>query len=132
MPFKKTTQNFSCPAFISFFNFTVMDTSNSVKAYWKYLQHDTKYITIGYVRKSPTDETKESRIRLLQLMVNKLYSRGKCEEVFMNPICKADQPILERGSPKLDDSLLHLEGPHGDISGTSSLSIIVIITEGFL
>ncbi|KAG1529275.1 hypothetical protein G6F51_014202 [Rhizopus arrhizus] len=26
----------------------VTDTSDSVKAYWKYLQHDTKYITIGY------------------------------------------------------------------------------------
>ncbi|KAI9468525.1 MAG: hypothetical protein EXX96DRAFT_629990 [Benjaminiella poitrasii] len=92
------------------------DTSDSVKAYWKYLQHDTKYITIGYARKSPTDETKESRIRLLQLMVNKLYFRGKCEEVFVSPICKADQPILERDSPKLDDLLLHLKGFHGDIS----------------
>ncbi|KAI8047843.1 uncharacterized protein B0P05DRAFT_565257 [Gilbertella persicaria] len=94
----------------------VTDTSDSVKAYWKYLQHDTKYITIGYARKSPTDETKESRIRLLQLMVNKLYFRGKCEEVFVSPICKADQPILERDSPKQDDLLLHLKGSHGDIS----------------
>ncbi|ORE00793.1 hypothetical protein BCV72DRAFT_246403 [Rhizopus microsporus var. microsporus] len=85
-------------------------------AYWKYLQHDTKYITIGYARKSPTDETKESRIRLLQLMVNKLYFRGKCEEVFVSPICKADQPILERDSPKQDDLLLNLKGSHGDIS----------------
>ncbi|KAK4516954.1 uncharacterized protein ATC70_000282 [Mucor velutinosus] len=94
----------------------VTDTSDSVKAYWKYLKHDTKYITIGYARKSPTDETKESRMRLLQLMVNKLYSRGKCEEVFVSPICKADQPILERDSPKQDDLLLHLKGSHGDIS----------------
>ncbi|KAG1186877.1 hypothetical protein G6F35_014559 [Rhizopus arrhizus] len=94
----------------------VTDTSDSVKAYWKYLQHDTKYITIGYARKSPTDETKESRIRLLQLMVNKLYFRGKCEDVFVSPICKAGQPILERGSPKQDDLLLNLKGSHGDIS----------------
>ncbi|KAI9314914.1 hypothetical protein BX666DRAFT_1837215, partial [Dichotomocladium elegans] len=71
---------------------------------------------IGYARKSPTAETKESRIRLLQLMVNKLYFRGKCEEVFVSPICKADQPILERDSPKQDDLLLHLKGSHGDIS----------------
>ncbi|KAI9351873.1 hypothetical protein BD770DRAFT_325982, partial [Pilaira anomala] len=71
---------------------------------------------IGYARKSPTDETKESRIRLLQLMVNKLYFRGKCEEVFVSPICKADHPILERDSPKQDDLLLHLKGSHGDIS----------------
>ncbi|KAI9499002.1 hypothetical protein BDB00DRAFT_797749 [Zychaea mexicana] len=91
------------------------DTSDSVKAYWKYLQHDTKYITIGYARKSPTDETKESRIHSLQLMVNKLYFRGKCEEVFVSPICKADQPILERDSPKQDDLLLHLKGSHSDI-----------------
>ncbi|KAG1164713.1 hypothetical protein G6F37_000054 [Rhizopus arrhizus] len=94
----------------------VTDTSDSVKAYWKYLQHDTKHITIGYARKSPTDETKESRIRLLQLMVNKLYFRGKCEEVFVSPICKADQPILERDSPKQDDLLLNLKESHGDIS----------------
>ncbi|KAI9023650.1 hypothetical protein CLU79DRAFT_700729, partial [Phycomyces nitens] len=77
---------------------------------------DTKYITIGYARKSPTDETKESRIRLLQLMVTKLYFRGKCEEVFVSPICKSDQPILERDSPKQDDLLLNLKGSHGDIS----------------
>ncbi|KAG0900683.1 hypothetical protein G6F29_011779 [Rhizopus arrhizus] len=94
----------------------VADTSDSVKAYWKYLQHDTKYITIGYARKSPTDETKESRIRLLQLMVNKLYFHGKCEEVFVSPICKADQAILERDSPKQDDLLLNLKGSHDDIS----------------
>ncbi|GAA5798142.1 hypothetical protein HPULCUR_003542 [Helicostylum pulchrum] len=108
----------------------VMDTSDSVKAYWKYLQHDTKYITIGYARKSPTDETKESRIRLLQLMVNKLYFRGKCEEVFVSPICKADQPILERDSPKQDDLLLHLRGSHGDISGTSSNIKEVVVDRG--
>ncbi|KAG1443100.1 hypothetical protein G6F56_010797 [Rhizopus delemar] len=94
----------------------VMDTSDSVKAYWKYLQYDTKYITIGYARKSPTDETKESRIRLLQLMVNKLYFRGKCVEVFVSPICKADQPILERDSPKQNDLLLHLKGSNENIS----------------
>jgi hypothetical protein len=65
-------------------------------------------------------------------MVNKLHFRGKCKEVFVNLICKADQPILQRDSPKQDDLLLNLKGSHGDISGTSRLSIIVIITEDFL
>ncbi|KAF1800906.1 hypothetical protein V8B55DRAFT_1390506 [Mucor lusitanicus] len=94
----------------------VTDTSDSIKAYWRYLQHDTKYTTIGYARKSPTDETRESRIRLLQLMVNKLHFRGKCKEVYVSPTCKANQPILERDSPKQDDILLHLKGSYGDIS----------------
>jgi hypothetical protein len=110
----------------------VTDTSDSVKAYWKYLQHDTKYITIEYALKPPTDETKESRIHLSQLMVNKLYFRGKCEEVFVSLICKADQSTLERNSPKQDGLLLNLKGSHSDISGTSRLSIIIIITENFL
>ncbi|KAI8988554.1 hypothetical protein BDF20DRAFT_856380 [Mycotypha africana] len=92
------------------------DTSDTVKTYWKYLEHDTKCGTIGYARKSPYDESKESRIRLLQLMVSKLYLRGKCEKVFVSPICKADQPILERDSPKQNDLLLNLRGSHGDIS----------------
>lgn len=61
-------------------------------------------------------------------MVNKLHFRGKCEKVFMSPICKADQPLLEKDSPKQDDLLLHLKGSHGDISGISRFSIIVIIT----
>lgn len=42
----------------------MVDTSDSVKAHWKHLQQDTKYIKIGYVRKLSTDETKESQIRL--------------------------------------------------------------------
>jgi len=50
----------------------------------------------------------------------------------VSPICKADQAILERDSPKQDDLLLNLKGSHGDISGTSRLSIIIIIIEDFL
>ncbi|SAM00604.1 hypothetical protein [Absidia glauca] len=81
------------------------DTSDSVKAHWKYLQHDTKYIAIGFARKSPTDETKESRIRLLQLMVNKLYSRGKVspkqdndgEIISGRPITKYGNPQVKEG-----------------------------------
>ncbi|KAL0096278.1 hypothetical protein J3Q64DRAFT_1816784 [Phycomyces blakesleeanus] len=66
-----------------------MDTPDSVKTYWKHLQHGTRYITIGHAR--------------------------RCEEVFLSPICKADQPILETNSPKQDDLLKHLKGSHGDI-----------------
>ncbi|KAI8060425.1 uncharacterized protein B0P05DRAFT_477864, partial [Gilbertella persicaria] len=93
---------------------------------------DTKYITIGYTRISPTDETKELQVHLLQLMVNKLYSPGECEEVFVSPIFTINQPILERDSPKQDDLLLHLKESHGDTSGTLRFSIIAIIIEDLL
>ncbi|CEI86346.1 hypothetical protein RMCBS344292_00788 [Rhizopus microsporus] len=94
----------------------VTDASDSIKAYWKYTEQDEKYTTIGYARKSPSEETKELRVRLLQFMINKLYFRGKCEEAFVSPVCKADQPILERDSPKQEDLLLLIKGSHGDIS----------------
>ncbi|KAI8094819.1 uncharacterized protein B0P05DRAFT_436788, partial [Gilbertella persicaria] len=54
------------------------------------------FITIGYARKSTTKENDASGTRLLQLMVDKLYYRMKCEEVYVSPCCFADEPILER------------------------------------
>ncbi|KAG1208539.1 hypothetical protein G6F69_007128 [Rhizopus microsporus] len=110
----------------------VTDASDSIKAYWKYTEQDEKYTTIGYARKSPSEETKELRVRLLQFMINKLYFRGKCEEAFVSPVCKADQPILERDSPKQEDLLLLIKGSHGDISGTSTFNIIVTLAKDFI
>ncbi|ORE10354.1 hypothetical protein BCV72DRAFT_199842, partial [Rhizopus microsporus var. microsporus] len=75
---------------------------------------------IGYTSKPLSEETEESRVRLLQLMVNKLYFCGKCEKVYVNPTCKANQPLLERDSPKQNDLLLLLKGSHGDISNLVS------------
>jgi hypothetical protein len=69
-------------------------------------------------RKPPTQETKASRVRLLQLMINKLSFRGKCKEVFVTPICKSDYPLLERDSPRQKYLLSDLKGCRGDITGT--------------
>lgn len=41
-------------------------------------------------------------MRLLQLIVDKLYFRMKCEEVYVSPCCFANEPILESDSPASD------------------------------
>ncbi|KAI8971779.1 hypothetical protein BDF20DRAFT_886434 [Mycotypha africana] len=73
-------------------------------------------MTIGYARKSPTKETDASRTRLLQLMIDKLYYRMKCEEVYVSPCCFADEPILECDSPASDHLFADIKGCNGSIT----------------
>ncbi|KAI9287210.1 hypothetical protein BC943DRAFT_267626, partial [Umbelopsis sp. AD052] len=59
-----------------------------------------KFVTLGYARKFPAILTYDERQRLLQSMVDKLYFRLKCEEVFVSPESPIDDPILRRDSVK--------------------------------
>lgn len=98
----------------------MVEKTDSIAAYWDHLKNNVDLVTIGYARKSPTKETDASRTRLLQLMVDKMYFRMKCEEVYVSPCCIANEPILERDSPALDHLLSTLKGCHGDITNLTS------------
>ncbi|RCH84010.1 hypothetical protein CU097_002797 [Rhizopus azygosporus] len=73
----------------------LVESTDSISAYWDHLKNEADFITIGYARKFPTEENDVSRTRLLQLMVDKLYFRMKCEEVYISLCCFANEPILE-------------------------------------
>ncbi|KAI8137251.1 hypothetical protein BJV82DRAFT_566857 [Fennellomyces sp. T-0311] len=54
---------------------------------------------LGYVRKSPgcNDDT---RIRLLQQMVQQLYKRSRVNKVYVSPICKSNDRLSTRDLPR--------------------------------
>lgn len=85
-------------------------SSDSVTSYWHRLENESNFITIGYVRKSPTSEVANIRICLLQLMKEKLYFKMKYEEVYASPCCSASEPILERDSPPSEEIMSALRG----------------------
>ncbi|ORE01274.1 hypothetical protein BCV72DRAFT_236725 [Rhizopus microsporus var. microsporus] len=49
-------------------------------------------------------------------MIDKLYFRMKCEEVYVSPCCFANEPILERDSPTPDHLLSVIKGCNGGIT----------------
>lgn len=86
----------------------------------KYKAHTSaereKWEDIGYIRKSATGEDDEARRRLLQLMIQRLQVKFHCQRTYATPLCKADQPWLERDSrrhPVLDQ----LQECDGDMQG---------------
>lgn len=91
-------------------------SSDSVSSYWHRLQNESNFITIGYVRKSQTSEVDSTRVRLLQMMIEKLYFKMKCEEVYASPYCSASEPILERDSPPSEEIMSALRGCNGFIA----------------
>ncbi|KAI8366270.1 hypothetical protein BD560DRAFT_401146 [Blakeslea trispora] len=52
--------------------------------------------TIGYARKSHTNESKSVRLRLLEDMTAILVDPCQCSKVYVTPICAANSPLLER------------------------------------
>ncbi|KAF7720550.1 hypothetical protein EC973_007544, partial [Apophysomyces ossiformis] len=71
------------------------------------------WVNVGYVRKSHTTESEESRIRLLQAMITRLVNRCLCTKLFASPCSSSTQPLLERDWPK-PDLLAKLNGCDGD------------------
>lgn len=92
------------------------ESTDSISAYWDHLKNEVDFITIFYARKSPAKENDAPRTRLLQLMVDKLYYRMKCEEVYVSPYCFADEPMLERDSPVSDRLISVIKVCNGGIT----------------
>ncbi|ORX45310.1 hypothetical protein DM01DRAFT_247329, partial [Hesseltinella vesiculosa] len=54
------------------------------------------WITIGYARKSKTNETQEKRSKLLQKMVNTLHTKDVCEHVYASAYSEASSNLKTR------------------------------------
>ncbi|CEG68830.1 hypothetical protein RMATCC62417_05012 [Rhizopus microsporus] len=72
---------------------------------------DDGYTIIGYIRKSPGSEAKETRNNLLQAMSSKLKERSLVDVVLASPCCRAFDPI-ERRDLKTNEEMEGL-----DVSG---------------
>jgi hypothetical protein len=74
------------------------------------------YNIVGYVRNSHGTEDKERRIRLLQIMCDRLKERSLVDHVFASVCCRASDPIVETDLTRDEESLaqLHVDG---DIQG---------------
>ncbi|KAG1140557.1 hypothetical protein G6F37_008999 [Rhizopus arrhizus] len=60
----------------------LIETNDFLSSYWQHFRANLDVVGIGYARKSVTKETDVSRPHLLQLMVDKLHFRLKCQEVY--------------------------------------------------
>ncbi|KAG2187567.1 hypothetical protein INT44_005256 [Umbelopsis vinacea] len=97
-------------------NFVGKDTE-PLATYWDHLKNDIDFVTLGYARYSLHENLQVSKERQMQLMVDKLYFRLKCEEVFVSPFWPINKPILLQGC-SVDERwrTLDVKGCHGDIT----------------
>lgn len=58
------------------------------------------WVNTGYIRKSPTGETEDTRVRLLNTMASRLKNRCLCSKMFVSPCSLSTAAILERDIPK--------------------------------
>ncbi|KAG2198835.1 hypothetical protein INT47_000751 [Mucor saturninus] len=69
------------------------------------------FVIIGYCRKSPSQETEETRLKLLQKMVKNLRSRAFAQKVFVSASSKASDPLHERDlPPAIQNKLDNVDG----------------------
>ncbi|KAI8353640.1 hypothetical protein EDC96DRAFT_546406 [Choanephora cucurbitarum] len=73
--------------------------------------------TIGYARKSHTNESKSVRLRLLEDMTAILVDPCQCSKVYVTPICAANSPLLERDLERstLSKEIRHAYGDMQDL-----------------
>ncbi|KAI9270318.1 hypothetical protein EDC94DRAFT_645713 [Helicostylum pulchrum] len=65
------------------------------------------YEVIGYVQKSPTNDSVDTRTRLLQSMVNNLFERSLVNQVFFSTSCLSYTPFAERDTKEDTDDIIH-------------------------
>lgn len=56
----------------------------------------TGWVTVGYCRKSISNEPQQKRVELLQKMIINLSENDLCEKVFVLPICSASSNVMMR------------------------------------
>lgn len=54
------------------------------------------WLNIGYVRKSPSNESEETRIRLLKSMMLRIRNRCFVSKIFVSYCSSSTTPLLER------------------------------------
>lgn len=67
---------------------------------------------IGYARKSPSPEDQETRVRLLNSMINNLRSRSLETRVYVSACSRSSTPFQERGlkNHEIYDELSNIDG----------------------
>ncbi|KAI8084179.1 uncharacterized protein B0P05DRAFT_609120 [Gilbertella persicaria] len=75
----------------------------------KTLQND-EFEIIRYARKSPTTDSLNTRVRLLESMINNLRSRSFATRVYVSACSRSSTPFLERDL-KSDEIYKKLEHP---------------------
>jgi hypothetical protein len=55
-----------------------------------------RWVNIGYIRKSPSKESEETRDRLLNAMATRIVNRCYCTRVYVSACSRANDPILQR------------------------------------
>lgn len=66
------------------------------KAFKQTVRSSSGYITVGYARKSISNDSMEKRTNLLQKMINNLHNHDLCEKVYVSPVCSADSELATR------------------------------------
>lgn len=103
------------------------DLNVNKKCFKKHIQNsDGEWINIGYVRKSPADESGETRDILVRKMVSKLINIGFCEKIYVSPCSSTQYPIFKR-----DFEIEHKYGD-GNTQGKQKTFISVHILRSLL
>lgn len=74
------------------------------------------YEVVGYTRKSKGEKDDIIRIRLLNLMLEKLKTRSLADRVFVSPNSSANDPFNQRDEKKPVEMMSHLIA-NGDTQG---------------
>ncbi|ORX57060.1 hypothetical protein DM01DRAFT_317890 [Hesseltinella vesiculosa] len=108
------------------------------RSYQQTVRSSTNWITIGYARKSKSNEPFKTRVALLQKMVKNLHVKSLCEKVFVSPVCTADSPLLKRDlvltATAVDavNELRHNDGDFQDLimfAKATNLSIRLVVLD---
>ena len=78
----------------------------------KTLQND-EFEIVGYARKSPTTDNLDTRVRLLESMINNLRSRSFATRIYVSAYSRSSTPFLERNL-KSDETYKELNNIDGD------------------
>ncbi|KAI9253035.1 hypothetical protein BY458DRAFT_522612 [Sporodiniella umbellata] len=96
------------------------DTIDKIVNYLPKYQHNIEtlkkegYLIIGYARKSKQNIDLHVRVRLLQLMVDRLQERSLVDKIFVSVNSSSSDPLIERDS-KPNDIIEKLKYVDGDI-----------------
>ncbi|KAI8145149.1 hypothetical protein BJV82DRAFT_555722 [Fennellomyces sp. T-0311] len=74
-----------------------MEENGTFRSHCK--QQVDRWVNIGYVRKSNTKESVESRCRLLDTMATRLINRCFCTKIFASAVCPTSQALFLRDCP---------------------------------
>ncbi|KAI9258574.1 hypothetical protein EDC94DRAFT_660721 [Helicostylum pulchrum] len=96
------------------------------------------FITVGYFRKSPSNELAEIRIELLQKKINSLRLNDLCEKVFVSPTCISGSTLSKKDrvptkkSKKVTRQFRFFDGDMQDLvmfSKTGPLSLRLVVLD---